>query len=129
MAPLQWALVDVGIDLNIFTTLSSSAKPLTHSDFQEKMSAAPNLLAHLLRSMASFRLIAEVEKDTFASNRTTHVFANSHVIGATPHLSKHHLPVVHALPGYLKKHKYQDITDPQYLPFHIAMKTDLKAFE
>ncbi|CAN9391058.1 unnamed protein product [Alternaria alternata] len=129
MAPLQWALVDVGIDLNIFTTLSSSATPMTHGDFQEKTGAAPNLLAHLLRSMASFGLIKEVEKDVFAASRTTRVFADPHVNGAAPHLSKLHLPVVNALPGYLKGHDYQDITNPKDLPFHMAMNTELTPFE
>ncbi|KAI4668844.1 uncharacterized protein J4E78_002672 [Alternaria triticimaculans] len=129
MAPLQWALIDVGIDLNIFTTLSSSTTPITHDEFQQKTGAAPNLLAHLLRSMASFGLIAEVKKNTFAANRATRVFANPHVNGAAPHLSKLHLPVMQALPGYLKEHKYQDITDSKDLPFHAAMKTDLTPFE
>jgi demethylsterigmatocystin 6-O-methyltransferase len=94
-----------------------------------KSGAAPNLLAHLLRSIASFGLIAEVTKDTFEANRTTRVFANPHVIGAAPHLSGIHLPVAHALPGFLKEHKYQDMTDSKDLPFHKAMKTDLTPFE
>jgi demethylsterigmatocystin 6-O-methyltransferase len=121
--------VDVGIDLNIFTTLSASAKPVTHDEFQQKTGAAPVLLAHLLRSMASFGLIAEVKKDTFAANHATRVFTNPHVHGAAPHLSKLHLPVMQALPGYLKEHKYQDITNSKDLPFHKAMKTDLTPFE
>ncbi|KAH6858961.1 S-adenosyl-L-methionine-dependent methyltransferase [Alternaria rosae] len=129
MAPLQWALVDAGIDLNIFTSLSSSATAVTHNEFQQKTGAAPNLLAHLLRSMASFGLIAEVQKDTFTANRVTRIFANPHVNGAAPHLSKLHLPVMQALPGYLKEHKYQDMTDSKDLPFQKAMKTNLTAFE
>jgi demethylsterigmatocystin 6-O-methyltransferase len=126
---MQWALVDIGIDLNIFTTLSASDTPVTLQDFLHKTGAARNLLAHLLRSMASFGLIAEVAKDNFEANRTTRVFANPHVIGAAPHLSEIHLPVAHALPGFLKEHKYQDMTDSKNLPFHIAMKTDLTPFE
>ncbi|RAR07913.1 S-adenosyl-L-methionine-dependent methyltransferase [Stemphylium lycopersici] len=129
VAPFQWALVDVGIDLNIFTSLASSTAPITHSEFQEMTKAAPNLLSHVLRSMASFGLIAEVSKDTFAANRTTRVFANPHVIGAVPHVSKLHLPVMQAIPEYLKEHKYQDITDSKDLPFHTAMKTKLTPFE
>jgi demethylsterigmatocystin 6-O-methyltransferase len=127
--PLQWALVDIGLDLNIFTTLSSSTAPVTNQEFQQKTGAAPNLLTHLLRSMASFGLISEVEKDVFTANRTTRVFANPHVIGAAPHISQLHLPVSQALPGYLKEHRYQDMTDSKDLPFHKALKTDLTPFE
>jgi demethylsterigmatocystin 6-O-methyltransferase len=95
----------------------------------KKTGAAPNLLSHLLRSMASFGLIAEVAKDTFEANRTTRVFANPHVIGAAPHLSGVHLPVALTLPAYLKEHKYQDMTDSKDLPFHKAMNTNLTPFE
>ena len=109
--------------------LSSSMTPITHDDFKQTTGAAPSLLAHLLRSMASFGLITEVEKNTFAANRTTRVFANPHIRGAAPHLSKLHLPVMQALPGYLKEHNYQDITNPKDLPFHTAMKTELTPFE
>ncbi|KAF1830766.1 S-adenosyl-L-methionine-dependent methyltransferase [Decorospora gaudefroyi] len=126
---LQWALVDIGIDLNVFTTLSSSDTPVTHQEFQKKTGAAPNLLSHLLRSMASFGLIAETAKDTFEANRTTRVFANPHVIGATPHLSKLQLPIMQALPGYLNEHQYQNMTDSQDLPFHKALNTKLAPFE
>ncbi|KAF1947605.1 S-adenosyl-L-methionine-dependent methyltransferase [Clathrospora elynae] len=73
--------------------------------------AAPNLLTHVLRSMASFGLIAETAKDTFEANRTTRVFANPHVVGAAPHISWIHLPVA------------------QDLPFHQAMNTKLTPFE
>jgi demethylsterigmatocystin 6-O-methyltransferase len=95
----------------------------------KKTGAASKLLAHLLRSMASFGLIAEVAKDTFEANRTTRAFANPHVMGAAPHLSGVHLPVAHTLPDFLKEHKYQDMTDSKDLPFHKAMKTELTPFE
>ena len=79
--------------------------------------------------MASSGFIGEVEKDTFKANRFTHVFANPHVAGAAPHLSKIHGPVAQALPDYLRDHKYQNLTNPNDLPFHQALKTDLAPFE
>ncbi|KAF1842114.1 S-adenosyl-L-methionine-dependent methyltransferase [Cucurbitaria berberidis CBS 394.84] len=126
---LQWSLIQIGLDLSIFTTLSSSSNLVTHEELVEKTAAAPNFLTHLLRDMASFGLIEEVSKDVFRASRTTRVFADPNVVGAEPHISGIHLPVAHALPKYLREHKYQDMTDPKDLPFQQALKTDLTPFE
>ncbi|KAF2852304.1 S-adenosyl-L-methionine-dependent methyltransferase [Plenodomus tracheiphilus IPT5] len=128
-SPLQWALIQIGVDLSIFTNLFASCTPITHQTLVHSTNASPTLLRHLLRSFASFGLITETAKDTFTANRTTRIFANPHVIGAMPHLSDIHIPVAHALPGYLRDHNYQDMTNPKDLPFHTALKTDLEPFE
>jgi demethylsterigmatocystin 6-O-methyltransferase len=127
--PLQWALIQIGNDLNIFTTLASSLSTVTHQYLAEQTSASPALLKHLLRSMASFGLIDEIAKDTFQANRTTKVFTGPHVSGAATHISEIHVPVAHALPKYLKEHGYQDMTDLKDLPFHKALGTDLAPFD
>ncbi|KAF2026198.1 S-adenosyl-L-methionine-dependent methyltransferase [Setomelanomma holmii] len=129
MGPLKWTLVQIGLDLNIFTTLSDSDKPVTHSDFVTKTRAAPDLLKHLLRSMASFGFIQETAQDTFQANRITKTFANPHVSGAAPHISKCHFPVAQVLPEYLKEHGYEDMTDNKDLPFQKALGTKLEPFE
>lgn len=102
---------------------------MTHGDLVKKTGAAPNLLTHLLRDMASLGFIQEVGQDEFTANRTTRVFAEPNVIGAMPHVSDFHVPVAHALPAYLREHKYQDMTDTKDLPFHKAFQTDLTPFE
>ena len=79
--------------------------------------------------MASFGFIQETDKDMFAANRVTHVFSAPNVIGAAPHLTRLHMPVSQVLPGYLKEHKYQDMTNPKDLPFQQAMNTTLTPFE
>ncbi|KAF2818954.1 S-adenosyl-L-methionine-dependent methyltransferase [Ophiobolus disseminans] len=129
MGPLRWSLIQIGLDLNIFTTLASSSSPGTHQDFVAKTTASPNLLQHLLRSMASFGLIQETAKDTFQANRITKTFAGPHISGAAPHISEVHVPVAQVLPKYLKEHSYQDMTDLKDLPFHKALGTDLTPFE
>lgn len=127
--PLHWALIQIGVDLSIFTTLSSASTPVTHEELVQKTNAAPRLLQNLLRSMAAFGFITETLKDTYAANRVSHIFANPNVIGAAPHLSKIHTPVAQVLPSYLKEHKYQDINDSKDLPFQQAVKTKLTPFE
>ncbi|KAI8936947.1 hypothetical protein NX059_006175 [Plenodomus lindquistii] len=128
-ASLQWSLIQIGVDLSTFSTLSSSQTPITHQDLVQSTQAAPSLLSHLLRSFAAFGLITETAKDTFSANRTTRIFTDPHVIGAMPHITDVHAPVAHALPGYLREHKYQDMTDSTDLPFHTVLRTDLSPFE
>lgn len=129
LQPLHWAFIRVGLDLSIFKTLASCTTPVTHEDFVKKTSAAPTLMAHLLRDMASFGLIEEAGKDVFKANRITRLFTDTNVIGAEPHVSAFHLPVASVLPEYLKDHKYQDMTNPKDLPIGYALHTDLTPFE
>ncbi|KAH7088159.1 S-adenosyl-L-methionine-dependent methyltransferase [Paraphoma chrysanthemicola] len=129
MGPLKWTLIQIGLDLNIFTTLSTSSTPISHADFVAKTGASPGLLKHLLRSMASFGFIQEVEQDIFQANSVTKTFANPHVIGAAPHVSKVHFPVAQVLPEYLKEHGYKDMTNKMDLPFQNALHTDLEPFD
>lgn len=127
--PLRWALVQIGVDLNIFTTLTSSGNAITLQEFVEKTGAAPTLLQHILRTMASYGFIKETGKDTYEANRVTKCFSNPHVAGATPHVTDIHAPVSNVLPSWLKEHKYQNMNDTKNLPFHEALGTDLAPFD
>jgi demethylsterigmatocystin 6-O-methyltransferase len=100
-----------------------------HQDFVAKTGTAPILMQHLLRSMASFGFIEELAKDTFQANRISKALASPHVSGAAPHISLVHFPVAQVLPQYLKKHKYQNMTNNRDLPFQNALNTDLTPFE
>jgi demethylsterigmatocystin 6-O-methyltransferase len=121
--------VQIGIDLKIFTTLVSTSGTMTHRQFVDMAGAAPTLMKHLLRSMASLGFIDETCKDTFKANRVTKAFANPHVEGAAPHISYMHAPIFQALPQWLKEHKYQNMDNTKDLPFHKVMGTDLAPFD
>lgn len=126
---MQWALIQIGIDLNVFATLAENAKPVGLQHFLDATSASPTLLAHLLRSMAAFGFIVETDKDTFTANRIAKVLAHPDVVGAFPHVTHLHALTAQVLPQYLREHKYQAMTDAKDLPFHLALGTDLPPFE
>ncbi|KAJ4382217.1 hypothetical protein N0V86_002550 [Didymella sp. IMI 355093] len=126
---MQWALIQIGIDLDIFTTLTANANPVGLQHFLDVISASPALLAHLLRSLAAFGFILETRKDTFTANRITRALAQPDVVGALPHVTHLHALTAQVLPGFLREHKYQAMTDTKDLPFHLALKTDLPPFE
>lgn len=126
---MQWALIQIGIDLDVFTTLAANADPVGLQHFLNATNASPILLAHLLRSMAAFGFVVETEKDTFTANRITKALANTDVVGAFPHVTHVHALTAQVLPRYLREHKYQVMTDTKDLPFHLALETDLTPFE
>ncbi|KAH6616694.1 S-adenosyl-L-methionine-dependent methyltransferase [Boeremia exigua] len=126
---MQWALIQIGMDLGIFTTLCANPSPIGLKGLSAETSASPTLFARLLRSMASFGLISETAKDTFTANRVTLVLADPDVVGAFPHVSHLHARTAQALPAYLRDHGYQNMTNTKDLPFHLALGTDLSPFE
>ncbi|KAF9697183.1 hypothetical protein EKO04_004988 [Ascochyta lentis] len=126
---MQWALIQIGIDLDVFATLSTNTTPIGLQHFLDATGASSTLLAHLLRSMASFGLIIETKKDTFTANRVSKALAHPDVVGAFPHVTHLHALTAQVLPRYLRDHKYQDMTDTKDLPFHLALGTDLPPFE
>ena len=126
---MQWALIQIGIDLGVFTTLSTNGDPIGLQHFLDTTGASPTLLAHLLRSMASFGLIVETNKDTFTANCISKALAHPDVVGAFPHVTHLHALTAQVLPRYLHEHKYQAMNDTKDLPFHLALGTDLSPFE
>jgi demethylsterigmatocystin 6-O-methyltransferase len=126
---MQWALIRIGIDLGVFTTLAGNVSPVGLQHFLDATNASPTLLAHLLRSMAAFGFVVETDKDTFTANRITKALANEDVVGAFPHVTHLHALTAQALPRYLLEHRYQAMTDTKDLPFHLALGTKLAPFE
>ncbi|KAJ4992992.1 O-methyltransferase [Stagonosporopsis vannaccii] len=126
---MQWALIQIGLDLNIFTRICANPNPTGLQELVAATSASPTLLARLLRSMASFGFIVETAKNTFTANRITRTLAHPDVVGAFPHVTHLHALTAQVLPCYLRDHKYQDMTDTENLPFHMALNTNLPPFE
>jgi len=102
---------------------------LSIQDLATKTSAAPKLLARLLRTMASFGLIAQRSPTTYAANRITYILASVHVAGALDHVYDVHVPVAHVLPRWLAERSYKEIVSNEDLPFQAALNTRLKPFE
>lgn len=126
---MQWALIQIGTDLGIFTTLCDNPGPTGLQHFFDSSKASPTLLTHLLRSIAAFGFIVETAKDTFAANRITKALAHPDVAGTFPHVTHLHALVAQSLPQYLREHEYQNMTNIRDLPFHMALSTDLPPFE
>lgn len=64
-------MAKIGVDLNIFSILNESEKPLSLLELAEKSGAASALLGHILRTLAAFGMVKETSKDEFAANHIT----------------------------------------------------------
>ncbi|KAJ8112641.1 hypothetical protein OPT61_g5037 [Boeremia exigua] len=126
---MQWAVIQIGLDLGIFATLAADTDPIGLEYFVAATGASSTLLVRLLRSLASFGFVIETAKDTFTANRITQALAHPDIAGAFPHITHVHALVAQVLPRYLREHKYQDMNDSNGLPFHLAIGTDLSPFE
>lgn len=69
--PFRLAMAKIGVDLDIFSILNKSEKPLSLVDLAEKSGAAPALLGHILRTLSSFGMVKETSKDEFVANHIT----------------------------------------------------------
>lgn len=64
-------MAKIGVDLDIFSILKGSEKPLSLVELAEKSGAASALLGHILRTLAAFGMVKETNKDEFAANHIT----------------------------------------------------------
>ncbi|KAK4679817.1 hypothetical protein QC764_207430 [Podospora pseudoanserina] len=127
--PLQLALAKIGIDLDIFTTLTQSDIPVTLSQLTEQTGASAQLLARLLRTMAAFGLVKETGKYEYTASAFTKVFSNPNAAGAICQLFDIPGPCTQAMPDFLAETKYENITSNKQTVFQKAFNTDLTLFE
>ncbi|KAJ5975130.1 hypothetical protein N7481_008837 [Penicillium waksmanii] len=125
---LQPALVRVGLDLNIFKILAESDHPLNLDELAAKTNAAPTLLARVLRYLASVGTIKETADNTFTGNNITRSLSDEGIGSAIYHNVNIVAPPIFALPDFLAKNKYQDITSSVNTPLQQAFNTDKPAF-
>jgi len=82
---LQLAGARLGIDLGIFNALASSEEPLSLETLAKPSNAAPELLARILRYLASVGMLKETAKDKFAANNITKFLSHPGYQGSIYH--------------------------------------------
>lgn len=72
---MQLAAVRIGCDLKLFNILTESATPLTTAELVKVTGAAPELLARILRYLASIGCIKEVSQDLWTKTNVSETFS------------------------------------------------------
>jgi demethylsterigmatocystin 6-O-methyltransferase len=78
------AMIKIGYDLDIFTTLTSRAEPYSVKELSPK-GADPRLISRLLRFFAANRMITETSQDCFTSNKYTKGLSDPRIQGGLLH--------------------------------------------
>ncbi|KAM7218644.1 S-adenosyl-L-methionine-dependent methyltransferase [Rhypophila decipiens] len=126
---LEKAMVQIGLNLEIFKQFSEADGPLTVDQLSEKTNSDPQLMRRLLRYYATVNILAEVSPSTFTATNLTRNLVQPVVTAALGHYygicSAQNLH----LPSYLKSLSYQNPTDETDTAFHQAYHTTLSPFQ
>ncbi|KAI9039782.1 putative O-methyltransferase [Aspergillus affinis] len=127
--PVVLTVVRLSMDLKLFEALANSDSPRTVTSLAEQLKAGPDLLARILRYLASHNLIQETGVEEFAGNLTTQLLAKKGTDAIFSHGFHVAGPVLQVTPTFLTETKYQDISETNKTPFQKAFNTDLSASE
>lgn len=79
------AMIKIGYDLEIFTTLTSRAEPYSVEELSVPKGADPLLISRLLRFFAANRMITETSQDFFTANKYTKGLSDPRIRGGLLH--------------------------------------------
>ncbi|KAJ5661127.1 uncharacterized protein N7484_000499 [Penicillium longicatenatum] len=122
----QMAMIKIGYDLDIFTTLTSRTEPYSVEELSPK-GADPRLISRLLRFFAANRMITETSQDCFTGNKYTKGLSDPRIQGGLLHGFHISNPTWQALPEYLEENNYQNTTG-DHCAWHKSANTDLDFF-
>ncbi|KAJ5523258.1 hypothetical protein N7513_012802 [Penicillium frequentans] len=123
----QMAMIKIGYDLEIFTTLTSRAEPYSVEELSVPKGADPLLISRLLRFFAANRMITETSQDFFTANKYTKGLSDPRIRGGLLHGFHISNPTWQALPEYLQENNYQNTTGG-HCAWHKAANTELDFF-
>ncbi|KAI0197695.1 S-adenosyl-L-methionine-dependent methyltransferase [Astrocystis sublimbata] len=130
---LELCAARIGVDLNIFTILSSSSttttRPLTTAEIATQTGANPdlNLLSRILRYMASVSMIAEAGPGLWAQRNYGANLTDKRQCAGICHVHDSVIPAYLALPGFLRANKYQLPPSNTDTPFARGHKVEAEA--
>ncbi|CAL5873605.1 uncharacterized protein PFLUO_LOCUS7886 [Penicillium psychrofluorescens] len=123
------SILRVGADLNLFGSLCRHQGSMSVNDLAKSSGASPQLLARLLRYLASNNIVHEISEDQYEANKTTHSIADPVGDGMLHFGFDVHGRIAQVLPTFLAETNYQDITCVTKTPFQKAFNTELANFD
>ena len=120
---LRIAAVRTAIDFKLFDVLAASKEPMTLNHLAEKTNVDPIFLGRLLRYLSSTSMMKETGKNAFTATNVTKTLADPGNQGGLRHYFDTCGPMFQAMPKYLAKIRYQNITKANETVFQEAFKT------
>ncbi|KAK2606306.1 hypothetical protein QQS21_003237 [Conoideocrella luteorostrata] len=119
----------VGCDLKLYNHVADSPTPVSAQFVAEKAGADPELVARLLRYLASIGTLDEAGAGLFKANTQTKTLADDAWQSAIVHNFDTAWPCYLAMPAFLRETAHRDVTDPKHSPFNKAFDTKTDFFE
>ncbi|OCL08854.1 S-adenosyl-L-methionine-dependent methyltransferase [Glonium stellatum] len=107
----------IGGDLDIFSLLAASNKPLSTEHIAKSCGAEPRLLLRLLKYMSSIAMVNEADTSFWSPSNITRNLASRHSAAGINHVHDSVMPAYHALPSWLKRREYKTPTAKNDTPF------------
>ncbi|KAI1744998.1 S-adenosyl-L-methionine-dependent methyltransferase [Xylaria scruposa] len=124
----RYTVVKVGFDLRLFKHIVESTDALLADEIARKVGAQKELMERILRHLASFNAIEEVDKQQFTANRVTKNLAQRSAEAGICHLFGSASPQFQQISALLKNTGYSNPVDETHTAFHEARNTSLNPF-
>ncbi|KAL3475962.1 S-adenosyl-L-methionine-dependent methyltransferase [Aspergillus californicus] len=123
-SPTQAMCVRMGIDLEIFTTLSTANEPVSLAEFAAIKGANILIVERVLRILAGIGYVNEHDVHVYTATRMTHQMADRFSVAMVKFIWDFGMPSVAKVPEFLRKHDYKLIEGPTSGPWNGAMGVD-----
>ncbi|KAL4811804.1 O-methyltransferase [Aspergillus spinulosporus] len=123
-SPTQAMCVRMGIDLDIFTSLSKSTEPVALEDLAAVKGASPIITERILRILAGIGYVEEQDVHLYKATRMTHQMTDRDSIAVVKFIYDYGMSSVAKVPEFLRKHNYQFIEGLTSGPWNYAMNRE-----
>ncbi|KAL5342739.1 S-adenosyl-L-methionine-dependent methyltransferase [Aspergillus crustosus] len=106
-SPTQSMCVRIGIDLEIFTTLSKATEPLSLTELAAVKNASPLITERVLRILAGIGYVEEHDVHVYTATRMTHQMADRYSVAMVKFIYDFGMTSVAKLPEFLRTHNHQ----------------------
>ncbi|KAJ8130104.1 hypothetical protein O1611_g3524 [Lasiodiplodia mahajangana] len=127
-SPLQLPLTLVGLETGLFETLEKK-KEATNADLAIATKVDPILMKRLLRYYQSFGIVDQPSDDRYRANNITSAMISPGGLAGVPFYLGTLVPAFNALPEFLRKTEYANVTDGANCPWYLGHNTTEQAFE
>ncbi|KAI0910896.1 S-adenosyl-L-methionine-dependent methyltransferase [Ustulina deusta] len=127
-SPLQLPLALVGVETRLFEVLTEQ-KEATNAELANMTNVDPVLMKRLLRYYQSFGMVDQPADDRYRVNNITSAMVSLGGRAGVPFYLGTLVPAFNALPEFLRKTKYANVTDGANCPWYLGHQTDQQAFE
>ncbi|KAL4913952.1 S-adenosyl-L-methionine-dependent methyltransferase [Aspergillus aurantiobrunneus] len=125
----QAMCVRMGIDLEIFSTLSKASGPVTLNELAAVTGADPFMTERVLRVLAGIEYVAEQDVHVYTPTRMTHQMTDRCSIAMVKFIYDFGVSAAAKTPEFLRKHDYAFLSGVTSGPFQYAHNHSLPMWE